>query len=292
MTPSEKASLKERIETLGERFTLSEDYRGRLPSYLSRFTGYKPPNAQPPYTALGIPPFSWLKYLPLKLEICIFTWIGAFGGILLIEAIMSANTAFSEVYHAPIIITSFGASAVLLFSAIESPLAQPRNFVLGHFVSALVGTCITRLFVLDPNYHIGLDEGGFHANVFVNGGLSMATSALAQVLIGAVHPPAGATGLNAAVQSEVVTLSWRYLPVILASSLIMLGWALIINNVGRRRYPVFWWKPGKVFVSATKEQQSMERAREARELETALRVEEGATLGDEEEVSEAGRPEV
>lgn len=189
MARSEKPTLKKRIETLGEYCTLREDYRGRLPGYLSRFTGYKLPNAQPPYEPLSFPPFSWLKYIPLKLEVCTFTWIGSFGGILLIEAIMSANTAFSEVYHAPIIITSFGASAVLLFSAIESPLAQPRNFVLGHFVSALVGTCITRLFVLNPNYHRFLDEGGFHANVFVNGGISMATSALAQVLIGAVHPP-------------------------------------------------------------------------------------------------------
>lgn len=96
---------------------------------------------------------------------------------------------------------------------------------------------------------------------------------------------AGATGLNAAVQTQVITLSWRYLPVMLASSLIMLGWALIINNVGRRRYPVFWWKPGKVFVSATKEQQTMELAREARDVETALRVEEGPPLGEEEDES-------
>lgn len=189
MAPSEKLTMKARVETLAEHCRFREDYRGRLPGYLSRFTGYKPPNAQPPYDPLRFPPFSWLKYIPLKLEVCIFTWIGSFGGILLIEAIMSANTAFQEVYHAPIIITSFGASAVLLFSAIESPLAQPRNFVLGHFVSALVGTCITRLFVLNPHYHPFLDEGGFHGNVFVNGGLSMATSALAQVFIGAVHPP-------------------------------------------------------------------------------------------------------
>lgn len=172
-----------------EQWRLQHDYRGFLPSHLSRFTGYKPPDVDPPYDPLPFPPFSWLVYIPLKLEVAIFTWIGSFGGILLIEAIMSTNTAFANVYHAPIIITSFGASAVLLFSAIESPLAQPRNFVLGHFVSALVGTCITRLWVLNPHYHPYLDAGGFHANVFVNGGLSMATSALAQVLIGAVHPP-------------------------------------------------------------------------------------------------------
>lgn len=77
---------------------------------------------------------------------------------------------------------------------------------------------------------------------------------------------AGATGLNAAVESDVVTLSWRYLPVILASSLIMLGWAMIINNLGRRRYPLHWWAPGVNFVRESKtesedEPSAMEEAR-------------------------------
>ena len=189
MESTEKPSWKSRTDARLEHWRLGEDYRARLPGHLSRFTGYKPPDTKPPYDSLPFPPFSWLKHIPLKLEVAIFTWIGSFGGILLIEAIMSTNTAFAQVYHAPIIITSFGASAVLLFSAIESPLAQPRNFVLGHFVSALIGTCNTRLFVLNHHYHPYLDAGGFHGNVFVCGGLSMATAALGQFLIGAVHPP-------------------------------------------------------------------------------------------------------
>lgn len=89
---------------------------------------------------------------------------------------------------------------------------------------------------------------------------------------------AGATGLNAAVQSEVVTLSWRYLPTVLASSLIMLGWALIINNLGRRRYPIYWWKAGMTFVSATKLQRHKERIRELRETEAGLRGTEGSVF--------------
>lgn len=28
----------------------------------------------------------------------------------------------------------------------------------------------------------------------------------------------------------------------------MQGWALIINNLGRRRYPIYWWSPKQVFV--------------------------------------------
>lgn len=66
-------------------------------------------------------------------------------------------------------------------------------------------------------------------------------------------------------------MSWWYLPTVLASSLIMLGWAVIINNVGHRRYPVFWWKAGKVFVSATKVEKRMGNQRELREIESGLR---------------------
>lgn len=99
---------------------------------------------------------------------------------------MSASTAFRDVYTAPSIVTSFGAPAVLL---LESLLAQPRTFVLGHFVSALVRVCITRLFARDRRYQSELDSTAFHASPSVNGGLPMATSLLAQELIGAVHPP-------------------------------------------------------------------------------------------------------
>lgn len=171
------------------RFRLREDYRARLPPWISRFLGYRVPGKEPPFSPLPFPPFTWLERIPLRLETMIFAWIGAFGGILLIESIMSTNTAFRDIYNAPIIITSFGASAVLLFGVVESPVAQPRNFILGHFVSALVGVCITRLFVLDPRYYGYLDNTKFHGNTFINGGLSMATSLLAQLLIGAVHPP-------------------------------------------------------------------------------------------------------
>lgn len=194
---------------------------------------------------------------------------------MLIEAIMSTSTIFREVYHSPLIITSFGASAVLLFAAIESPLAQPRNFVLGHLASAIVCTAITRLWMLNPSYLEHMENTEFYGPTFVNGALCVATSVLVQLVIGAVHPPAGATGLNAAVQFEAVILSWRYVPVILASSLIMLGWALVINNLGRRRYPIYWWAPGQTFVSVTNAEREKEILAESREVYAGLTITEG-----------------
>ena len=43
------------------------------------------------------------------------------------------------------IIGSFGASAVLIYGAIRSPLAQPRNLVGGHMISAAIGVTAYKL---------------------------------------------------------------------------------------------------------------------------------------------------
>lgn len=63
----------------------------------------------------------------------------------------------------------------------------------------------------------------------------------------------------------------------------MLGWALIINNVGRRRYPLHWWAPGPTFVHDPEEAhdenlRQLEEAEEARE-----RQEEGPFEVEDEE---------
>jgi hypothetical protein len=55
----------------------------------------------------------------------------------------------------------------------------------------------------------------------------------------------------------------------------MLGWALIINNLGRRRYPMYWWAAGKTFVQATPAAEEKKRSDELREVEAGLRSTEG-----------------
>jgi hypothetical protein len=66
--------------------------------------------------------------------------------------------------------------------------------------------------------------------------------------ISAYNGRAGATALIAAVEPGVVRLSWRYIPVIISSTAIMFGWAMLVNNLGRRRYPQYWWTPARNFV--------------------------------------------
>ena len=66
----------------------------------------------------------------------LWSWLGAVAGVG-ICGYLSAN--YFEPKDLTLLIGSFGASAVLVYGAIKSPLAQPRNLVGGHMISGLVG---------------------------------------------------------------------------------------------------------------------------------------------------------
>ena len=99
-----------------------------------------------------------------------------------------------------------GASAVLVYGAIESPLAQPRALLGGHFIASLIGVCITKLFSL---LH---DEQRFDELRWLAGSLSTATAIVAMQITETTHPPAGASALLAAVSPEITELGWSVTP--------------------------------------------------------------------------------
>lgn len=152
--------------------------------------------------------------------------------------------------------------------------------MIGQLVSAVLAISITKLWVLGhPDYIDNLNNTYFYTPSFINGALCMSLALLGQMVLGAVHPPGGATALAAATDPVIVALSWHYIPVVVVSSVVMLGWALVINNIGRRRYPMYWWSPGKVFVEAAE--------KEVRELEEEERNGEAPYGRDAEAVGEA-----
>ncbi|UKZ66345.1 uncharacterized protein TrAtP1_007520 [Trichoderma atroviride] len=55
-------------------------------------------------------------------------------------------------------------------------------------------------------------------------------------------PPAGATALLAVVDPTLIQVGWFLIPVMLLGCALMLGAALLINNL-ERRFPVYWWSP-------------------------------------------------
>jgi len=191
----------------------------RLPPWLSRWLGFRAqPQAPIPHYIV------WL-----------WSFIGSFCGISLIQAVFGQAHYFIE-RGVPSIVASYGATAVLIYGAVDVPLAQPRALFGGHFLGALTGICITKLFHLLPT------EERFQQLLWLAGSLSCATSVVVMQITGTTHPPAGATALLAAVNDDIRNMGWYYLPVVLLTSTLALAVALITNNI-QRRYPVFWFQP-------------------------------------------------
>lgn len=153
-----------------------------------------------------------------------WTFIGSFFGIGLIAFIQSLSLDhLSNVF----LIGSFGASSVLIYGAIQSPLAQPRNLVGGHVISAFIGVCIFKL-IPGPEW------------TWLAAPLAVSLSIVAMQMTKTLHPPGGATALIAVTGTpKVQALGFMYvLSPVLSGVLILLLVAIIANNLTKNRsYP-------------------------------------------------------
>lgn len=87
--------------------------------------------------------FKKINSEPLEKSNLIWSWIGSFLGILCISYFHRDILADKDL---TLVIGSFGASAVLIYGAVNSPLAQPRNLIGGHILSAIIGVVSFKLF--------------------------------------------------------------------------------------------------------------------------------------------------
>ena len=155
----------------------------------------------------------------------IWSWVGAFLGI---AAVSYINFNIIEDTDHVMVIGSFGASAVLIYGAIKSPLAQPRNLIGGHIISAIVGVTCYKLF---------------SSHMWLASSLAVATAIAIMHATKTLHPPGGATALIAVIGStKIHSLGYLYafIPAGLGA-VIMLIVALLVNNLPKNRtYPDFW----------------------------------------------------
>ena len=156
----------------------------------------------------------------------LWSWAGSAIGIGLCGYLSSQ---FFESRDLTLLIGSFGASAVLVYGAVKSPLAQPRNLVGGHIISGIIGVACYRWC------------GG---PVWMAAGLAVSLAIVAMLVTRTLHPPGGATALIAVIGGDkVYKLGFLYpfIPVGLGA-LILLIVGLLVNNVSKnRRYPEYWF---------------------------------------------------
>ena len=151
-----------------------------------------------------------------------WAFLGSFIGIGFIAYMQSTSLLHSDVIY---LIGSFGASSVLVYGIIQSPLAQPRNLVGGHLVSAIVGVTVAK-FVPDI--------------IWLTAPLAVSFSIVLMQVTKTLHPPGGATALIAIIGSPKIKILgyWYVLYPVLSGVLILLIVALIFNNMtSNRSYP-------------------------------------------------------
>jgi len=200
-----------------------------LPTWISRWLGYRARPQQEPHTILQWP----------------FTIVATIASLCLVSGI--GNYAPGIVaYHPPVIVASLGASAILDFNAIKSPLSQPRNAILGNTFAAICGVAIAKLFQLNPS---------FERIEWVSGAVGCALASWVMSLTNTLHPPGGATAVLASTQAQVIAMGWKFVPIVLLDSTLLVVVALIFNNV-LRQYPTFWWTPSPVGLQLRREEQS------------------------------------
>ncbi len=151
-----------------------------------------------------------------------WAFIGSFIGIGIIAYLQSQTLPNSDVVF---LIGSFGASSVLVYGVIQSPLAQPRNLIGGHLVSALIGVTVQKLA---PDV------------LYITAPLAVSLAIVCMQVTKTLHPPGGATALIAVTGSEAIKNLgyWYVVSPVLFGSIILLLAALFFNNITpNRQYP-------------------------------------------------------
>lgn len=125
---------------------------------------------------------------------------------------------------------AFGATAVILFDAYQSPLAQPRNVLGGFFVASTTGVCV-QLFG---------DAVG--APIWVQAPLAVSLAIAVMRFTKCMFPPAGSAALIAVIGgSPIKSLHFGYVLCVMGAGIICLGVALVGNNLTPwRQYPMYW----------------------------------------------------
>lgn len=128
----------------------------------------------------------------------------------------------SETGVHPLVLGSFGASCVLLFGYPDSPFSQPRNIVVGHTLSTLVGLAV--VFTLGAHWW--------------SMGLAVAMAIMLMMKLGVMHPPAGSNPLIVLMLQP----SWLFAltPTLAGAFLLVLLGVLLINLQSEKHYPRYW----------------------------------------------------
>jgi len=193
-----------------------EEVRGpSIKAYLAKFGGAGvagPP--RPPLTQTG------------------FSFFGSFTGIALLGLIHTYLLPAVSSEHLVMLVGSFGAMAVLVFSQPKAPLAQPKNAILGNTIGGIVGVTVVKVAAVAGLGHM----------MWLSAALAVSLTIALQELTTSAHPPGGATALLFVMIPPLHVLGYVYVacPAFLGA-VVMVAVGLATNNLSQARiYPQGW----------------------------------------------------
>ncbi|WP_028295164.1 HPP family protein [Oceanobacter kriegii] len=142
--------------------------------------------------------------------------LGAFACIFMLAAL-------GKLEHGLWLMAPFGATMVILFGLPASPLAQPKNIVVGHLLTTAIGIACAGIF--------GVNEWSL--------GLAVGIAVMAMMMTQTVHPPAGANPLLVMLTGA----DWHFLvsPVAIGVAMIILFGFGYHRWVSKQRWPQQWF---------------------------------------------------
>ena len=118
------------------------------------------------------------------------------------------------------LIASFGSTMVLLYGYPESPFAQPKNIILGHFLTALIGIIFLNFSPLP---------------IFLNIPLAVGFGVMFMILFKVTHPPAGGNPIIVIIGS--VSFDYLLTPVLIGSIIVVMFGIIINKFLFKKKYP-------------------------------------------------------
>ena len=141
--------------------------------------------------------------------------LSALGALIFISFLAFLDRSFEGMIW---LIPPFGASMVLVMAVHESPLAKPKNILLGHILSALSGVIIL--------YSIG--------DNFLALGIAVALAVFVMIVTDTIHPPAGANPIIVILTGQGI--SFVLFPVAVGAFMLVI-FAYLYNKLLKRNYP-------------------------------------------------------
>jgi CBS-domain-containing membrane protein len=141
--------------------------------------------------------------------------LSALGALIFISFLAFLDRSFEGMIW---LIPPFGASMVLVMAVHESPLAKPKNILLGHILSALSGVII--LYLIGDN--------------FLALGIAVALAVFVMILTDTIHPPAGANPIIVILTGQGI--SFVLFPVAVGAFMLVV-FAYLYNKLLKRNYP-------------------------------------------------------